>query len=293
MNRTAMTRLVAFLLLLMLLASTAPVTFAQSAPALESCPYAIKPGIPYVWLRRDPESIAFVAQTLFPPRTRLYPAGNSPEWVKWDGVQWWIYASPLPANSGGYGWVELNSLEARCQDVVQPQAWQRGYVVRAKKGVPFLWFRAEPRPGSPPIFTVFPGTVLSIVQGGPADNFNQLWWQVSDPRTGTVGWLEENTLELVSTRPLDNAVPPSEWQAGYVVKIKAGLPFSWLRTSASSVAPSAFTAAPNQTLVLMEGPRSDGTQNWWRVRLPGSPTGGWVEQNSLDFVRPFTLPQER
>lgn len=241
------------------------------------CPHVLRPGIPFAWLRFNPSSLSGFSVTLRPGETVTL---NNPLTLSWDGVQWWVYVWPNAVPGHGYYWVELASLEARCQPPTPPPSdkapWQFGDRVRVRHNVPFVWFRGGPAPNSPPVHTVFPGTVLDILQGATTDNFNQWWWLVRDPARGITGWVEQNSLELVTSTP-----PAPGWQPGDVVRVRAQVPFSWLRTTPSSQGAILFTVYPPQQLILQQGPLHDGVQNWWQVTLPNTAISGWVEEASL------------
>jgi hypothetical protein len=272
------------------LAATPSGASAQQPPAQPSvqatCPYVLKAGIPFAWLRFEASSFAGFGVTLRPGETVTL---NNPAILAWDGTQWWVYVWPNAApNVHGYYWVELNSIEPRCQPATPTPApgaasWSPGTVVRVRLNVPFVWFRAAPAPGNPPIHTVLPGTQLVIVQGASMDFYNQWWWLMSDPRNGITGWVEQNTVELVSssTQP----VLPADWRVGDTVRVRPTVPFSWLRYAPNSLANVVYTAWPRQEVVLQQGPQFDNVQNWWNVRIPGISVSGWVEENSLEFVR--------
>lgn len=258
-----------------------PPTTLQAA-----CPHTLRPGIPFAWLRFEPTIFSGFALTMTPGQTVQL---NDPPITAWDGMQWWIYVWPNFSSARGYYWVELNSLEARCQPPTPtPDAgaapWQPGSIVRVRLNVPFVWFRAAPAPGNPPIHTVLPGTQLVIVQGASLDSYNQWWWMVRDPRNGQTGWVEQNTVELVSGTP-PTALPPEGWLPGDVVRVRANIPFAWLRSTPSSISDPVYTTRPRQELILQQGPLHDGTQNWWQVTVPYLNISGWVEANSLEFAR--------
>lgn len=254
-----------------------------SQPAVEaSCPHALRAGVPFAWLRFEPSSFSGFSITLRPGQT-VQP--NDPPALRWDGSQWWIYVWPnsVPGNHG-YFWVELNSLEARCQTTPPPSGmanWKQGDVVRVRQSVPFVWFRGAPAPGNPPIHTVLPGTQLVIIQGASVDTFNQWWWQMRDPRVNITGWVEQNTVEPISVAP----VMPSNWQIGDIVRVRLNVPFAWLRFSPASNAGFSFTARPGQQLEIWQPAQFDGVQNWWGVGVASTRLLGWVEENSLEFVR--------
>jgi hypothetical protein len=155
--------------------------------------------------------------------------------------------------------------------------------------VQFVWFRAAPAPGNPPVYTVFPGALLTVVQGAVQDSYAQWWWLVKDPRNGVTGWVEQNTVELVTNNPGPFPPPgspdPSDWRIGDIVRVRYGIPFSWLRYTPSSTAGVVFTAYPGQQLIILQGRLFDGTQNWLNVAIPNWSIQGWVEESSLEFVR--------
>ncbi|MBI5666689.1 MAG: hypothetical protein HZC41_01665 [Chloroflexi bacterium] len=256
-----------------------------SQPAVQaSCPHVLRAGIPFAWLRFEPSSFAGFSITLRSGET-VQP--NDPPALRWDGSQWWIYVWPnaVPGNHG-YFWVELSSLEPRCQTTPPPSGmanWKPGDVVRVRQSVPFVWFRGAPAPGNPPILTVLPGAQLVIIQGGVSDNYNQWWWQMRDLRTNVTGWVEQNTVEPVSNVP--GPVMPSNWQIGDVVRIKPSVPFAWLRFSPSSTAGFSYAARPGDQLEIWQPSQSDGVQNWWGVGVASTRLLGWVEESSLEFVR--------
>jgi hypothetical protein len=258
-----------------------------AAPTVENCPYIIRSGVPFVWLRNEPSIFGSVARTIYPGQGtfQLYQG-----LTQWDGTQWWVWATTSTGTSGNYYWVEFNSLVSQCVATQTPggaASWTAGTTVRVRANVPFVWFRAAPAPGNQPIYTVLPGTALTIVQGAVIDTFNQYWWQVRDPRNGTTGWVEQFVLEQTSVviTPTPTSAP-TQWQPGNVVRIRPNIAFSWLRPSPSSSSTIVYVAIPRQELIIQSGPVFDGVQNWWNVRVPNVAISGWVEANSLEYVRP-------
>lgn len=281
--------IVIFVLLLVTVTSTG-FTLAQQAPPQPEvevlCPHVLKSGIPFAWLRFEPSSFAGHAVTLLPGETVQL---NNPPTLSWDTVQWWVYVWPNASPARGYYWVELGSLEPRCQptpptpDPGGKAPWQPGDRVRVKFSVPFVWFRGAPAPGNSPIHTVLSGAQLVIVQGASRDSFNQWWWQMRDPATGVTGWIEQNSVEPVSSPP--PTVPPPGWLPGDIVRVRSHVPFVWLRPTSDSHSDILFTVYPPQELIVQQGPVHDGVQNWWRVRVPNTSVTGWVEEGSMQFVR--------
>lgn len=296
-------RLIVPLIVLLALITGVWTVAAQQIPVQPSvsadCPYVLKAGIPFAWLRVEPSSVAASAVTMLPGQTITL---NNPPILAWDGVQWWLYVWPnFAPNVHGYYWVELGSIEIRCQPPTltptptptplpppptQPSGaapWQPGYTVRVRLNVPFVWFRSAPAPGNQPIYTVFPGWQLLIVQGPAQDSYGQWWWLMRDPRNGMTGWVEQNSTELVSGGQTP-VPPPTEWQIGDIVRVRLSVPFSWVRQMPSSNSAWSYTARPGQQLIVQQGPVNDGVQNWYQVGVLGTGVSGWVEQGSLEFV---------
>jgi hypothetical protein len=279
------------LLCLVLLASTGR-TLAQQAPpeptVQATCPHTLKSSVPFAWLRFDPSSFARFGVTVWPGETVQL---NDPPILAWDNTQWWVYVWPNASNTHSYYWVELGSLEPRCQPPPPPTptptsgmaSWHPGDLVRVRLNVPFVWFRSAPSPGAFPIYIVGPGAQLAIVQGAITDSYNQWWWSLRDPRNGVTGWVEQHLVDLVTTPSAP--VAPADWRAGDLVRVRASLPFSWLRFTPSSSGGIAFTARPLQELIVQQGQQFDGVQNWRNVAVPNRFASGWVEEGSLEFVR--------
>lgn len=288
-------RLAILSLLLLLLVSVLPAAAQQpqpQPPAVQTeCPFVLKSGVPFAWLRFAPSSYAPYTITMRPGDT---VQANAPAQLVWDGVQWWLYVWPNFQSGHGYYWVELGSLEPRCQTPTPipptptppPSSgaanWQQGTFVHVRGGVPFVWFRAQPTPGSMPIHTVFAGTNLVVMSGPSQDTYGQWWWLMRDPRYSVLGWVEQNTVEVTGTTP---APVPTGWKAGDTVRVRNTVPFSWLRSTPGSASAVIFTVAPGQALILQDGPLSDNVQNWWRVAIPYSGISGWVEESSLELIR--------
>lgn len=289
------------LLVMLSLAAGAGLVKAQQAPpTVQNCAYDIRSGVPFVWLRFESSSQGSIARTVYPGQTSFTLRQDT--WY-WDGVQWWVGVFTNLPNAKSAYWVEFGSLTPRCQSPTvppptavpssgQPAAWYSGMFVLVRPNVPFVWFRAVPSPSNPSMNTVFSNAALLVAQSEPAiDNFGQWWWQVRDPASGKVGWVEEWALQPGwgngSSPVPPSPIPSGGWQIGNTVRVRAALPFSWLRTVPSSLAPSVFTAKPNQELILVSGPQSDGVQLWWSVIVPGLGPSitGWVEEGSLEFVR--------
>lgn len=264
----------------------------SETPALvPTCPYVLRPGVPFAWLRQQPSSAAGFNLTVFPGQAMAID--NPPRYV-WDGTQWWVSAWIANSNPAAT-WVEVESIQPNCESVTPVPggvAWGPGKSVRVNNTVPFAWLRVRPYPDpeQQPLLTVAPGAVLTLIQGPVADNLNQWWWYLRDPRTRIAGWVEQASLELIDAlvpvpTPVPTDVPGTDWSANDRVRVRASVPFSWLRPAPASDVGPFYIARPGQELVLVQGRLAQGGQFWWFVAVPGTDTRGWVEELSLVFVR--------
>jgi hypothetical protein len=97
--------------------------------------------------------------------------------------------------------------------------------------------------------------------------------------------ISSSTGLTLQAAPLNQTTPaPSAgWGVGALLRVKASVPFSWLR-SVPSVGGSVLDTAPrgDYLVVASASPAWDGVQWWWQVRR-GSVLG-WVEEGSLELV---------
>ena len=80
-------------------------------------------------------------------------------------------------------------------------------------------------------------------------------------------------------------MPPGGIEVTDVVGIRRNIPFAWIRQTASSFSGFSYTARPGEQFIAMQGPVHDGVQSWWQVRDIDGPTIGWVEEQSLEYIR--------
>ncbi|HML21484.1 MAG TPA: hypothetical protein PKD09_07550 [Aggregatilinea sp.] len=199
-----------------------------------------------------------------------------------------IVAFALPG-----GAAHANAFSTPCGDQQDPgtgvcrPTYMGGEAVTLKVGVPFAWLRAQPQ-APQVIATVWPNAAatMQIAPGsqGHFDGF-QWWWFVTLAPSGqpyVAGWVEQASLVVASVAPNDPAVP-GYWQLPISGRVKAGIPFVWMRAAPSSQAAPVYTIPPLGPFVVVSGPSFDGYQWWWMVMYPG-PYGhgyGWVEQASI------------
>jgi hypothetical protein len=85
--------------------------------------------------------------------------------------------------------------------------------------------------------------------------------------------------------PLPQVTPTIQpgWSIGALVRVKASVPFSWLRSTPATSGRVVATAQRGEFLVLNgTTPVWDGVQWWWPVRWGN--ISGFVEQESLELV---------
>jgi hypothetical protein len=299
------------MMFMLLLLTTIGITAAQSevtpTPALDSAlmlpptkPYILwegtfrlRAGVPFAWLRQDPFSTGAVVATVPAGGSIQAVAGQNAEQVH-DGTQWWGYVSGRQTR----GWVELNSIEQVTDAAPSPtpmtsvaERWSRNTVVRVKSSVPFAWIRGDLSESAPTILgTYLPGARLVIVAGPHLGN-SQVMWQVRDPNSNIVGFIEQSSLEFVRSRPNFTVapIPPSAWLVGFSLRLKSSVPFVWIRSAPDSQASIIFTVQRGGVVSLSSTEvRNDGIQNWRQVMIAQSPVNGWVEENALEFDRIWT-----
>ena len=184
-----------------------------------------------------------------------------------------------------------------------------GRQFRVKSSIPFAWICWVPNSNAPAIYTVYPGQLVNSEVGtGSGGQWDQVWdgaewWGYIQLFSGTVsvarGYVELKSLEPVTgtTSPTPTVTPvnatPAPWTGGMFTRVKASVPFAWLRTSASSHAPVRYQTNSGVILSILGNDRAfDGFQFWWPVRDILSGAQGWVEQNSLEAITfpPTTTP---
>ncbi len=247
----------------------------------------VKAGVPFLWLRHDPSSYGGAITTIYPGR--IFVASGS---RVWDGVQWWGYVLLPPANTAG--WVELSRIE-RITNVppttpptpsTPKEPWNSTTVVRVRESVPFVWLRADPNSYAGILLTASPRTVMAVAGNNAQSDSRQWWWPVRQVETGVIGWVEQASLEAVTGVPPVTPNPaqaPAPWVISGVVRVRAEVPFSWLRRYYNSWSSPVHTVNSGTWLQLVASAQFDGIQWWWKVKVPGTTMTGWVEQKSLEL----------
>ncbi len=282
----------------------------------------IKTGLPFAWLRSLPASNAAIIDTAGSSEFVII-ASPAPQF---DGTQWWW---AVRRGSGNVtGWVEQNSLQiavAGPSPTAAPgsspvptsgpasNSWVVGTGLTIAGNVPFAWLRATASPAGLIRATVYHGAFLTVRNATPVWDGAQYWWLVNFPSLNVFGYIEQQSLTptAVAPTPMATAMPPtaiattplppaptataapsgqsSNWGIPSVVRIKAGVPFAWIRTTASSNAPVAGTVFSGGLLLVNGAAQFDGVQYWWPVQVSLN-LSGWVEQNSLELVASFGAP---
>ena len=175
-----------------------------------------------------------------------------------------------------------------------------------KSGISFVWLRNQPTSNCACVEyeITSPKRVLRVLDAKPTSDGMQNWWHVSTiTRPIKQGWVEEKSLTLLKPAPTVTTTPNRTQLARQfltnAVKIRAGIPFIWIRNAPSSTAAILQTvkfSAPidsSQCLTL----ETVGTvlrwngQQWWRTLIPSVGArsdikAGWVEENSLVDCNP-------
>ncbi|MEP7289873.1 MAG: hypothetical protein ABI947_29330 [Chloroflexota bacterium] len=257
----------------------------------------VKLTVPYAWLRSVPSSFgAVLYQTSAGANLSIQDKAQS------DGTQWWWPVRDI--TSSVVGWVEQNSLEliggvatATPTPIVTgtPSGaaanWQPTNIVRVKLTIPFVWLRSVPSSFGTVLYQESTGILLTIQDKAQSDG-TQWWWPVRDTVSNVVGWVEQNSLDLVTGSGVitPTAIGPQptativSWNVSTKVRVRLSIPYSWLRSNANSYASVNFTAPAGTVLEVLGGPQTDTTQWWWLVKISGTNSSGWVEQNSLELA---------
>lgn len=188
------------------------------------------------------------------------------------------------------------------------QTWKAGTTLQIAPGVPFVWLRTIPRPDSPVRATVMPGTALIVqaVVEPSVDQYNQVWWLVSAPSLGRVGWVEQTSLMLalatstpgvtltstaILIRPpgtptasasLAARPPAMTWVIPNVLFVKSSVAYISLRATPSPTGNVLDTLQLGGLVIVRGAAYWDGGQWWWPVQSAYSGVIGWVEQNAVE-----------
>ncbi len=171
--------------------------------------------------------------------------------------------------------------------------------LRIKLTVAYAWLRSLPDSTSPSIDTAGRGEFVSVASPAPAWDGVQWWWAVRRGSGAVTGWVEQNSLEqaiAVTVTPAtpSGQIPAANWNVGKPLVIALGVPFAWLRDSASSAGNARATVYQNIALIVRDAtPIWDGVQWWWALNLPAFNTFGYIEQKSLrtlDSLSPTLTP---
>jgi hypothetical protein len=187
--------------------------------------------------------------------------------------------------------------------------WQGQLIIRPD--LSFAWVRREPSSTSENSETLLAGTrVIAFTptdgRAGMIYDGVQWWGYVRAP--GSVGWVELASLVLVDPNPINPFAPtatpapgtsysPQRWASGNVVRVRASVPFVYVRTHPGSSQVAGTVLTGGRFVVLGDAIRDESipTTFWRQVREAANNglTVGWVEEASLEFVRAranFRLP---
>lgn len=291
----------ASVLLFAVLLALIPSAFAQQETPVPTPPFEAWEGsfevsttIPFVWARATPQAAGDIVGTLFPGQvvTAVLPTDGPGLFYEAANDQWWGYFS----FGRLVGWIEVARVVEHTAEPESPVAtinndpstWlvstDTTIEVRVRRGIPFAWLRDTAASDGAITRTLLTGSALNLTGERVLDT-NQYWWPVRDPRSGTEGFVEQSALEYVQQSAVEAPAASGPWVADDVLRVRDTVAFAWLRSSASSTAAVTATLLRGSEVVVVSGPTSDGTQNWWEVMVADSATSGWVEEASLQRVR--------
>jgi len=102
-------------------------------------------------------------------------------------------------------------------------------------------------------------------------------------------WGSASLTLQASPLPQATATIQPGWGVGALMRVKASVPFSWLRGTPANSGKIVATVQHGEFLVLSgTAPVWDGVQWWWQVRWGN--ISGYVEQESLELVIPAPTP---
>jgi hypothetical protein len=168
---------------------------------------------------------------------------------------------------------------------VAPPNWCCAFVVKATAS--FAWLRTGPSSAAPPRLTLFPGAVVTADPSRPQAALvwdGVQWWgkvRVAIFSFVVDGWVEVSSLTPAPLRA-SRIGPAATWQTGTMLRVRAAVPFVWLRSFPFSYAAAVHTVGPNTVLRVLGNPAPDMRQWWWPVQDMRSGVWGWVEQGSLE-----------
>lgn len=250
--------------------------------------FLVRSSVPFVWIRRSPFSTGDVMYVINPAaRVKALHVDQTPNsGLVYNDGQWWGYIG----SSAGEGWVEVSSLVRDTNVTPVPangaQKWSVYNVVRVKANVPFVWLRSSASSDAPNSGQL-PARTLFVIIGSPQNDGTQWWWQVREERGNRVGYVEQNALEYVRARSTvtSQPIPAGLWMEGYVVRVKASVPFVWLRNAPDSHSGIAETVLKLNELVIGSESQEDASKQLWYKVTAKNGAVGWVEAKSLEFVR--------
>lgn len=255
--------------------------------------FKVKDQVPFVWLRPEPDVNAPILTTL--PRGTVVNAltGRAGDVIYLDEKlnQWWGFV----VAGAQSGWVEMASFVKTDAPAVTPAVnsgmnWSRNNVVKLRRGVPFAWLRDYPSS-----IGGIKGTILNnyavIIYGEAMSDGQQWWWPVRDPNSAVIGYVEQNSLQFSAAAPNFYVMPiaPDQWQGGYILKTKSGVPFVWIREEAGGSTLVDTVLAGGEVIVTDSLAIDDGYQVWQEVYILNKPQSlGWVEAKAFDVSGIFS-----
>jgi hypothetical protein len=230
---------------------------------------AIRPGLPFVWLRKSPSSSGEIAGTL------VYSSAPSMTVVQglstFDGYQnWWLVA--LLSNPSLKGWVEQDSLVDPINPTSAPPAqWTTPFTATIRSGLPFAWIRSDAYSSASVLATLLPGDSFTVLN--PASD-NDHWWYIrATTSAGTKeGYIEQGSIVPTTAASTNGNAPRPACDAFSVSPGTFKPPVD--NPEPEVDIPASYQVSPNSTITF----RVTGLQNVASVTfyLPGMDEMGWT-----------------
>ena len=187
------------------------------------------------------------------------------------------YSFLLPPSTYGQG-----NLQATPTLPFSP--WCCAFVV--KTTVPFVWVRPTASSSADIVATVGHDQVLTADLRFPATSFDGVQWWGHIIGLTFSGWVEINSLTLAPHTNNPRLGTAAAWSGGARVRVRAKVPYVWLRSFPSSFAfSSLYEVKTGGEFIVIGDPVADFRQWWWPVGYSlDERRVGWVEQNSLELL---------
>jgi|GEM_PF-599645 len=185
-------------------------------------------------------------------------------------------------------------------------SYNAGTLLRIKLTIPYSWLRSTPSSNGDVIDTARGGEFVFIISPVAQWDGVQWWWAVRRGSGSVTGYVEQTALESAIAPPVASATltltaqatsiagtptAATNWTAGTTLVLAPGVPFAWVRASATPGGAVRTTLYPGIFANVRDSaPVWDGVQWWWLINVPALNVFGYVEQKSLQAVTLTSTP---